>query len=80
MGQDVSWMGLDDADGDPALIDLPKMGAVADVVYDLKIIQAAVNVAIDAQYNSDMQTIARMLEGVSAQLQDAQNKLERALQ
>jgi hypothetical protein len=80
MGRDASWMYFDVPYDEPALVDLPKMGVVADVVHDLKIIQAAVNVAIDAQNNTDIQTMARMLEGVSAQLEDAQQKLERAIE
>jgi hypothetical protein len=80
MGRDVTWMYFDDADDEPALVDLPKMGTVSDVIYDLKIIQATIDVAIDAQESTSIETLMLMLEGVSAQLRAAQEKLDGAIQ
>lgn len=84
MGRDVSWMYCGDADDEdevepPALVNFPRVYMVEDALHDLEIIQATLDVAVDAQDNTDILTMCLMLEGVSKQLTDAQAKLREAI-
>lgn len=82
MGRDVSWMYMDDADEEDesaAMVNLPAQWAVDEAAHQILIARSMIDVIIDAQDFSDLQCVAKALEGVSDILTRAGERLNEAV-